>query len=247
MAEPNTILRCIIGSTVHGLGVKDQDDRDEMGICIEPWHHFFGLRPKFEQWTWRTKPEGARSGPGDLDLVIYSLAKWARLAIGGNPSILTLLFVPEKQVLINSFEGQRLRSMAPMFIGNNIFGPYLGYMQQQRHRLTNKVKIPNRPELIEAYGFDTKYAGHLVRLGYQGLELAKTGRMTLPMAEPMRSHIVDIRTGKVSEKDVLKEAQEMEDELLSLQKESKLGMPHIPEIEAFVIDCYMNRHRPSLL
>lgn len=44
LAEPNTILRGLVGSTVHGLSVSDQDDRDEMGICVEPWEHFFGLR-----------------------------------------------------------------------------------------------------------------------------------------------------------------------------------------------------------
>lgn len=41
LAEPNTILRCVVGSTVHGLSVKEHDDRDEMGICVEPLnqHH----------------------------------------------------------------------------------------------------------------------------------------------------------------------------------------------------------------
>ena len=28
MAEPNTILRGVVGSTVHGLSVKEHDDRD---------------------------------------------------------------------------------------------------------------------------------------------------------------------------------------------------------------------------
>ena len=41
------------------------------------------------------QPEGARSGAGDLDLVIYSLRKWARLAAQGNPTVLLLLFVPD--------------------------------------------------------------------------------------------------------------------------------------------------------
>lgn len=36
LAEPNTILRCLVGSTVHGISVSDQDDRDEMGVCVEP-------------------------------------------------------------------------------------------------------------------------------------------------------------------------------------------------------------------
>ncbi len=36
VAEPNTILLGLVGSTVHGVTVDSADDRDEMGICIEP-------------------------------------------------------------------------------------------------------------------------------------------------------------------------------------------------------------------
>ena len=36
----------------------------------------------------RTQPEGVRSGPGDLDLIVYSLRKWMRLALTGNPTVL---------------------------------------------------------------------------------------------------------------------------------------------------------------
>src|SRR4051812_46676352 len=102
MVEDNTILRGIVGSTVHGLSVAAQDDRDEMAICVEPWEHYFGLRPRWEHYIQRTQPEGVRSGPGDLDLVVYSLAKWTRLALAGNPTILILLFLPEKAVVCDT-------------------------------------------------------------------------------------------------------------------------------------------------
>lgn len=235
----SVILRGLVGSKVHGLNVSDQDDRDEMGICIEPVDHFFGLRPRFEQWIYRTQPEGHRSGPGDLDLTIYSLAKWTRLAVNGNPTILTLLFLPPEAVMVESPEGRWLREHADLFVGRNIFGPYLGYMRQQRHRLTNKVKMPNRPELVAAYGFDTKYAGHLLRLGYQGRELAETGRMTLPMREPERSRVLSVRRGEVSEADVLAEAAELEDWLAAEEKRSELPPPNVAAIERFVMECYL--------
>ena len=61
VAEPNTVLLGLVGSTVHGVTVDSADDRDEMGICIEPPEYVAGLR-RFEQWVYRTQPEGARSG-----------------------------------------------------------------------------------------------------------------------------------------------------------------------------------------
>ena len=36
---------------------------------------------------------------------------------------------------------------------------------------------------------------HAARLGYQGIELLETGRLTLPMPEPERSRVMAIRTG----------------------------------------------------
>jgi predicted nucleotidyltransferase len=242
MVDQTTILRGLVGSTVHGLGVAAQDDRDEMGICVEPWEHYFGMRPRFEQLVHRTQPEGVRSGPGDLDLVVYSLAKWARLALNGNPTILLLLFLPKDAILVDTPAGAALRKMAPHFVSSAIYDRYLGYMSKQRHRLTNKVKMPSRPELVAQYGFDTKYAGHLIRLGYQGIELAETGKLTLPMPEPTRSHIVAIRTGKHTEAEVLDEARGLEERLLALRVSKPLPPPGREAVERFVLDTYMSFH-----
>ena len=36
VAQQGEILRVLVGSGVHGTAVDGQDDRDEMGICLEP-------------------------------------------------------------------------------------------------------------------------------------------------------------------------------------------------------------------
>ncbi|EPQ73150.1 nucleotidyltransferase domain-containing protein [Mycobacterium marinum] len=54
---------------MHGGTVEGTDDRDEMGICIEPPDCVIGLR-EFEHYQYRTQPEGVRSGAGDPDLTI---------------------------------------------------------------------------------------------------------------------------------------------------------------------------------
>ena len=65
-----------------------------MGSCIEPPEYVAGLRV-FEQWVYRTQPEGARSGPGDIDRTVFSLRKWCRLALAGNPTVMLLLHIPD--------------------------------------------------------------------------------------------------------------------------------------------------------
>lgn len=57
-AERCTILRGLVGSTVHGLNVNDGiEDRDEMGICVEPLEFAMSLFEPFAQFIYRTAAE----------------------------------------------------------------------------------------------------------------------------------------------------------------------------------------------
>jgi len=217
-AERCTILRGLVGSTVHGLNVNDGiEDRDEMGICVEPLEDAMALWAPFEQFIYRSAAEregreNARSIAGDLDLTIYSLRKWMRLALKGNPTILLLLFTPDDQLVHCDAFGRELRGLAPQIISRRVQGPYLGYLQAQKQRLTGErgQKRIHRPELEEMYGFDTKYAMHMLRLGFEGVELLTTGRLSLPMREPERSYLLDVRRGKIGEQECLTKAGELE-------------------------------------
>ncbi len=92
VALDGLILRGLVGSTVHGLANPGTDDRDEMGVCVEPPEYVIGLR-EFDHYVFRTKPEGVPSGPGDLDLTVYGLRKFCRLALKGSPTVLLLFFI----------------------------------------------------------------------------------------------------------------------------------------------------------
>lgn len=249
-AERCTILRGLVGSTVHGLNVNDGiEDRDEMGICVEPLGDAMALRAPFEQFIYRSAAEregrdNARSTAGDLDLTIYSLRKWMRLALNGNPTILLLLFTPDDQLVQCDAIGSELRALAPAILSKRVQGPFLGYLQAQKQRLTGErgQKRIHRPELEEMYGFDTKYAMHMLRLGFQGVELLTTGRLSLPMREPARSFLLDVRRGKVDEQACLTRAGELEQELSDLATTSPL--PEEPEelrAEEWMLDVYRRR------
>ncbi len=112
IAEGGTILRAPVGSTLHGLHNPGTDDRDEMGVCVEPPDYVLGLR-EFEHFVYRTQPEGVQSGPGDLDLTIYGLRKYCRLVLKGSPTTLQLLLVPAHRLLVRSRLGDELQALAP--------------------------------------------------------------------------------------------------------------------------------------
>jgi len=92
------------------------------------------------------------------------------------------------------------------------------------------------------YGFDTKYAMHMLRLGYQGVELLTTGRLSLPMREPDRSFLLDVRRGRISEQECLTRAGELEQELTDLATTSPLpDEPDEARVQQWMLDAYRRR------
>jgi hypothetical protein len=247
VAAAGTILRAEVGSGVHGTSVSGYDDRDEMGVCIEPADAVIGFN-KFEQYEWHTawEREGGRknrSGHGDLDITVYSLRKWMRLAAGGNPSVLVLLFAPEEKIEEISIAGRELRDdMTPYIVSRKAGDRFAGYLHAQRKGLLShdgKGRDVTRPELIEKFGFDTKFAGHMVRLGIQGVELLMTGKLTLPMPERYRELVKDIRRGEYSMQDCLDMAEELEAEIRGLMASSTLRpQPDWDRINAWTCEVY---------
>lgn len=237
MAERNLILLATVGSTAHGIAVEGTDDQDLMGVCIEDSEYVIGLK-HFEQDIFRTKPEGVRSEAGDVDRTIYSLRKYIRLALSGNPSILTLLFT---QPSFTTSWGQELQELTPRLAARSAGKAFLGYMTQQRQRLLGERGQMNvkRPELVDAFGYDTKYASHMLRLGFQGVEFLETGKLTLPMRERERDHILNVRTGQVELNDVLTTAGELEQRVADLLDTSPL--PAEPDRE-YVNDWLVSVH-----
>lgn len=230
------ILRSVVGSTVHGTSVEGTDDRDEMAIAVEPKDYVIGLK-RWETSVYRTQPEGMRSGPGDLDLVVHGLRKYARLASRGNPTIILLLFAPAK---ILDASGFGLLANRDIFISKQAGKAFQGYMHAQLSRLTGEAGGHGvRQELVDAYGFDTKYAGHVIRLGYQGIELMETGMLSLPMLPKERQDVVDIRTGKWTKEQVIEKARDLQESLrASMFRSNVPENPDYESIDKLLINIY---------
>ena len=231
--ELDEILRTVVGSGVHGIAIEGTDDHDEMGVFIEPPAHVVGLAPPLDHDVWRTQPEGARSGPGDVDLVRYSLRKYIRLAVKGNPTVLLPLYAEGGDVLTETRLGRELRELAPSIVSQQAGRRFLGYMHAQRERMEGRDKqnrLPKRPELVEAFGYDVKYASHALRLALQGLELIRTGRLTLPMPEPERKRVRAVKSGQVAREAVLASLRDLEYLLIDALDKRQGPLPERPDI-----------------
>lgn len=199
IALANEILRSVVGSGVHGVAIAGTDDHDEMGVFVEPRAYVYGLREPIGHHVRRTRAEGERSGPGDTDLIVYGLRRYLRLAAKGNPTALLPLFAPPSALVVCTDLGHSLRELRSAFLSQEAVRRFLGYMRRQHEKM---LTGPGRPELVAAHGWDTKFGAHAVRLARQGLQIATTGSLTLPLSGPDRELVLAVRRGEVTRDEV---------------------------------------------
>jgi uncharacterized protein len=241
---PTTILLVEVGSTAHGTGIPGGEDHDELGVVVESAAEVVGLDEfGFRTVMQRTQPEGARSGPGDVDRTLYALRRFLRHAASGNPSIMMSLWAP---VLHATEEGHELRALADAFAGRHVIPRYRGYMQSQAERLLGvrggahgRRGGGGREELIAAYGYDTKYAMHCARLGYQGIELLETRSLTLPIAGPHAEWLRAVRRGDVPFGEWWERVLGLDATLERMRKDTSIPAgPERERIEAFSVEAH---------
>jgi predicted nucleotidyltransferase len=214
----HTIMRCEVGSTVYGTGLPGLEDHDEMGVYILPPQDVLGTRDNDDK-VWRTAKEGERSTPTDIDLSLYSARKYVRLAAAGNPSILAPLFTPGEKIFQLTPAGSALRNRAYLFWSKQAGARFLGYMDSQIKRMEDfraGIRSPrsNRPELVAEHGYDTKFAMHALRLGYQGIEFQFTGKMTLPIPDETGELLRSVRRGEIEYDDFMERAMALRHDLI---------------------------------
>jgi hypothetical protein len=241
---PTTILLVEVGSTAHGTGIAGGEDHDEMGVVVESAGQVLGLDDRgFRTVMQRTQPEGVRSGPGDIDRTLHSLRRFARLAGSGNPSILMAFWAPVEH---RTAEGAELQALGPAFIGRHVIPRYRGYMRSQAMRLLglrgggHGVRGGGgREELIAAHGFDTKYAMHCSRLGFQCLELVTTGRLDLPVQGEPAEWLRAVRYGKVTFAEWWTRSLELDARMESLMTDESVPPgPDRARIDAWLVDAH---------
>ena len=245
-----TLLMVEVGSTAHGTGLPGGEDRDEMGVYVESPAQVPGLgeaRPRTVML--RTQPEGQRSGPGDTDRILHPLRRFLRLASQGNPSILMVFWAP---VVLATAEGRDLQALGPAFVGRHVIVGYRGYMRSQAERLLGvrghgHGRPGGRPELVSQFGYDTKYAMHCARMGFQCQELLATGRLSLPIQGEPAEWLRAVRRGEVSFDEWWSRSLELDAALGRLEQDGTIPSgPDLEAIERWSIDTHLRLWgRPS--
>jgi len=189
------------GSQLHGAKVSGYDDFDIYGCYIEPPERILGVLA-LEHFVWSSGSATEKNTADDVDVTTYSLHRWGELIRKGNPAILHYLF--SANALSSSDTWERfIGSHREDLISKRAARQYLGFAASQRMRLTGERGMGRhgqRPDLIEQYGFDVKFAMHYVRLLGECRELLREHTVTLP--RPEKELLIDIRSGKYTQNQV---------------------------------------------
>ncbi|APC46372.1 nucleotidyltransferase [Streptomyces phage BRock] len=166
----NTILRGVVGSTAYGLATPESDI-DYMGVYMEPQEYFLGLRLVQE------RDLTVHKTGEEEDVTYHEVAKFCRLALKSNPSILEFLWLPEYDVVTPP--GKWLIESRHWFASAKLVkAAYLGYAEQQFKLLQRRgdfgSDMKHRTE---------KHARHLYRLLIQGFGLYRTGELDVRLTQ----------------------------------------------------------------
>lgn len=244
------------GSNAYGVAV-DTSDFDVVGWCIPPKDMIFPhLAGEIEGFGRQKKrficyqkhhvfDKDAQGGKGrEYDLNIYNVVHYFHLTMDNNPNMVASLFLPRDCVLFTTKVGEMVREKRHIFLHKGAWHRFKGYAYSQLSKMGRTPESGSRrTALVEQYGFDVKFAYHLVRLMYEIEQILTTGDLDLRRnAEELKA----IRRGEVSEQKIRDFFAAKEKFLEGLYEKADLPWgPRQDEIKQLLLDC-LEEHYGSL-
>lgn len=177
--DTNIQYEVITGSQAYGCS-RPESDKDVQGFCIPPkemiFPHLAGAIPGFHG----TPVQGFELWDNtDPDFTIFGIIKFFNLILNCNPNIIDVLFVPDRCVIHCTKAGQIVRDNRRLFLSKKAYHSFKGYAYSQSKKIQTKNPTGKRVELVEKYGYDTKFAYHIVRLMNECRQILETGDLNL--------------------------------------------------------------------
>jgi predicted nucleotidyltransferase len=249
----NTMYETIVGSVAYGVA-DEFSDYDVTGFFVPPvadlFPHLSGHILGYDKdvrapKAWQQHHIMDEDKGREYDLNIYSITVYFRLCMENNPNMVTTLYTPRMCVLHSTNLSEMVRSKRDLFLHKKCWPKYKGYAYQQLHKM--KTKCPEdgskRDLLRKKYGYDVKFAYHLVRLLLEAETIMTEGTMNITRHA---EHLKAIRRGEVTQQEVFDWAASKEKHLEKVYEESTLReFPAREEIKQLLLDC-LEHHYGSL-
>lgn len=238
----NLCYETIMGSDAYGVS-SGASDKDVYGVVFPPINFVFphlageifgfGRQLKrFDNWQEHhiKTPDGE-----EWDFQIYSIVNYFQLAMENNPNILDSLFTPRRCILSSTSVGELIRERRRDFLHKGSWHKLKGYAYSQLNKIRTKTAVGKRAELVEQFGYDVKFAYHVVRLLLEAEMILVEHDLDL---ERHREQLKSIRRGEWTEEQLREWAQTKEKHLEEVYNKSDLRhSPDEPLIKALLIQC----------
>jgi hypothetical protein len=128
--------------------------------------HGFGRQlQRFDQWSEHHVPNPDGKAV-QYDITVFGIVKYFQLCMDNNPNMIDSLFTPRRCIVHATLVGEYVRENRKKFLHKGAWHKFKGYAYSQMAKIRNKVNAsaPKRAAEIAKFGFDLKFAYHLVRL-----------------------------------------------------------------------------------
>jgi len=240
--EHNVHYETITGSQSYGVS-DENSDMDVIGFCIPPkdmiFPHLRGEIPGFGTQVQRFEQFIGNATEVDrkYDVTIYSIVKFFQLCMENNPNMIDSLFTAQDCVVHCTKVGNMVREKRRMFLHKGAWHKFKGYAYSQLHKMDGKgVQTGSkRSELREKFGYDVKFAYHVVRLLDEIEQILTEGDIDL---RRNREQMKAIRRGDVPKEDIVNFFNEKEKALESLYDKCTLPWgPPVDQIRQLLLNC----------
>lgn len=219
-----------------------QSDNDAVLVVVPPPRFVYGISP----WTTPYQIQHEY-----WDVTVYPISQFIRLLLNGNPSLSCILWSDDRSIEWVSPHFAEILEHRDEFSSLKLVRAFTGYangqfrsMELTQGKPTGKLG-EKRKKLVETYGYDTKNAGHLIRLLRMCREFVVDGQLRVFRTRDA-DHIRAIRCGNFSIGQVREEAEQLFSEIETLLPSSPVPeQPNAGRVEELLMNCY-KRHWNSL-
>lgn len=246
----NVHYEVITGSVSYAVS-SDTSDMDVVGFAIPPKSYIFPHTEgeimgfgtpleRFEQYQQHHVMDKEENQ--EYDFTIYSIVKYFNLCMENNPNMVDTLFTPQRCVLFASKIGQVVRDNRKLFLHKGSYHKFRGYAYAQLDKIdkgSNKSN-PKRQESIEKFGYDVKFAYHVVRLALEGEQILREHDLNI---EQNSEILKSIRRGEWSIEKIKNWFNTKELLLEELYSSSTLQLrPNEEAIKRVLVTCLENHY-----
>lgn len=220
------ILKALVGSRAHGLANSDSD-WDWRGVFVAPTSQIvlepIGFQVKDTGWF-----EGTGDGVNKIDDTSYEIGKFLKMATTSNPSVLEILGSPRYEILTE--EGEKLVELLPkLWSSKGVRDAFGGYAHNQVKKM-----------LEDKDGRRWSYAKHYIRTLLMGVDLLKTGELTMVVPAWAQPRLLEIKDGVWSVGKVLDWGEALNKELEEAYLDTVDKKTDMEAVKDFLIEIRKN-------